>query len=176
MSAYVSIRQHTSAYVSMSAYVSIRQHTSAYVSIHPHTSAYVSIRQHTSAYSRCTRQKSHCACDCSCLPLHTSACVSIRLPSSAYASGVVGVRARVIADSIAAACCSLDILVPKLDFLVPKLRCVSTCALASRANLTAKYAIVHQRCWVHGRERDADCSAFRLVSMCTFLLVKQASN
>jgi hypothetical protein len=38
-----SIRQHTSAYVS------IRQHTSEYVSIRQHTSEYVSIRQHTSA-------------------------------------------------------------------------------------------------------------------------------
>ncbi len=56
-SAYVSIRQHTSAYVSISwgqadaiqhtsAYVSIRQHTTAYV-IRQHTSAYVSIRQHS---------------------------------------------------------------------------------------------------------------------------------
>jgi hypothetical protein len=56
--AYVSIRQHTSAYVSAcrcttcsvaesslhtSAYVSIRQHTSAYVSICQHMPAYVSI-------------------------------------------------------------------------------------------------------------------------------------
>jgi hypothetical protein len=60
-SAYVSIRQHTSAYLCRgggdahtSAYVSIRQHTSAYVSIpmqrrDVHTSAYVSIRQHTYA-------------------------------------------------------------------------------------------------------------------------------
>jgi hypothetical protein len=58
--AYVSIRQHTSAYklcesvlvcciLHTSAYVSIRQHTSAYVSIRQHTSAYVSIRQHASA-------------------------------------------------------------------------------------------------------------------------------
>jgi hypothetical protein len=56
--AYVSIRQHTSAYVVDHALVdhvyiyirsvSIRQHTSAYVSIRQHTSAYVSIRQHTS--------------------------------------------------------------------------------------------------------------------------------
>jgi hypothetical protein len=51
---YVSIRQHTSAYVSNTSayvsirqqYVSIRQHTSAYVS---NTSAYVSIRQHAYA-------------------------------------------------------------------------------------------------------------------------------
>jgi hypothetical protein len=69
MSAYVSIRQHTSLYVSIRdavgggggglgavqrgdevELVSIRQHTSAYVSIRQHTSAYVSIRQHTSAY------------------------------------------------------------------------------------------------------------------------------
>jgi hypothetical protein len=57
---YVSIRQHTSAYVSrirqhtsadltLAADLSIRQHTSAYVSIRQHTSAYVSMRQHTSA-------------------------------------------------------------------------------------------------------------------------------
>ncbi len=59
-SAYVSIRQNTSAYVVDVdgglglAYVSIRQHTSAYVSIRQNTSAYdsiraanVSIHQHT---------------------------------------------------------------------------------------------------------------------------------
>jgi hypothetical protein len=40
-SAYVSICQHMSAYVSI-------QHTSAYVSIRQNTSAYVSIRQHVS--------------------------------------------------------------------------------------------------------------------------------
>ncbi len=75
-SASVSIRQHTSAYVSIrqhmacecppkrkcaqalaraevqhtSAYVSIRQHPSASVSIRQHPSASVSIRQHPSAY------------------------------------------------------------------------------------------------------------------------------
>jgi hypothetical protein len=90
VSAYVSIRQHTSAYVSIrSAYVSIR--TSAYVSmrqiclpqceepperaprrasIRQHTSAYASIRQHASAYAS-IRQ-------------HTSAYVSIRQHTSAY--------------------------------------------------------------------------------------------
>ncbi len=63
-----SIRQYTSAHVvHTSAYVSIRQHTSAYVVLqqweHPlavnlfrthlrqHTSAYFSIRQHTSAFN-----------------------------------------------------------------------------------------------------------------------------
>jgi hypothetical protein len=77
VTAYVSIRQHTSAYVSIrqrmhmkrsqrirllrhrphvsihqhtSEYVSIRQHTSTYVSMRQHTPAYASIRQHTSAY------------------------------------------------------------------------------------------------------------------------------
>jgi hypothetical protein len=53
-SEYVSIRQHTAAYVSIrhdtAAHVSIRQHTSAHVSTRQHASAYVSIRQHTSAY------------------------------------------------------------------------------------------------------------------------------
>ncbi len=49
-SAYVSIRQHTSAYVSIPAVglgasaEATRQHTSAYVSIRQHTSAYVSMR------------------------------------------------------------------------------------------------------------------------------------
>jgi hypothetical protein len=79
--AYVSLRQHTSAYVSMLrdllyglcrwlAGTCTRQHTSAHVSsvsIRQHTSAYVSIRQHTS------RQ-------------HTSAYVSIRQHTSAYVS------------------------------------------------------------------------------------------
>ncbi len=82
-----SIRQHTSAYVSISqqrlGYVvddtsstrtSIRQHTSAYVSIRQHTSAYVSIRQHTSAYVS-IRQ-------------HTSAYVSIRQHTSAKYSTI----------------------------------------------------------------------------------------
>ena len=52
-SAYVSIRQHTSA--ESPSYVSIRQHTSAYVSgitfIRQDTSGYVRIRQHTSRQS-----------------------------------------------------------------------------------------------------------------------------
>ena len=55
--AYVSIRQHTSAYVSIrhtSAYVSIRhsirQDTSGYVRIRQDTSGYVRIRQDTSGY------------------------------------------------------------------------------------------------------------------------------
>jgi hypothetical protein len=47
--AYVSMRQHTSAYVSILAERVLQcstqlQHTSAYVSIRQHTSAYVSIR------------------------------------------------------------------------------------------------------------------------------------
>jgi hypothetical protein len=65
MTAYVSIRQHMSAYVSIRR---MRQHTSAYVSIlarlapisrgptrviRQHTSAYASIRQHTSAFATC---------------------------------------------------------------------------------------------------------------------------
>jgi hypothetical protein len=54
MSAYVSMRQHTSALEARAAGLapvngSIRQHMSAYVSIRQHTSAYISIRQHTSA-------------------------------------------------------------------------------------------------------------------------------
>jgi isocitrate/isopropylmalate dehydrogenase len=74
-SAYTSIRQHTSAYVSnfrthqlvKSSRVrkerracGARKHTSTYVSIRQHTSAYVSIRQHMSAYVsiRQTRMRS----------------------------------------------------------------------------------------------------------------------
>jgi hypothetical protein len=72
-SAYVSIRQHTSAYlcgkqtdgsggydakravcarerVEQVGVLGIREHASACVSIRHHTSAYISIRQHTSAY------------------------------------------------------------------------------------------------------------------------------
>ena len=90
LSAYVSLLQHTSAYVAYvrrrpSAYVSIRQrssdvsmrqHTSAYVSICQHTS--VSMRQHTSAYvsMRSTRLP-HPAHACQRLP------PSSRLPRSA---------------------------------------------------------------------------------------------
>ncbi len=83
-SAYVSIRQHTSAY----AYVSIRQHTSAYVSIRQHTSAYVlalgrsrpgSIRQHTSAYVSIA----HTPVDQRSLPVVFVAYVSIRQHTSA---------------------------------------------------------------------------------------------
>jgi hypothetical protein len=88
-SAYVIIRQHTSASMRprTSAYVSIRsQHTSAYAAYVswggagrgygaaprlPHASAYISIRQHGSTYVS-IRQ-------------HTSAYVSIRQHTSAYA-------------------------------------------------------------------------------------------
>jgi uncharacterized protein YcbX len=52
---HLSIRQHTSAYVSMRTQIVAMQQrrskdTSACVSIRQHSSAYVSIRQHTSAY------------------------------------------------------------------------------------------------------------------------------
>ena len=56
---YVSIRQHTSAYVSCAAPYICIHHTSAYVSIRQHTSAALhhtyayTIRQHTSAYVSC---------------------------------------------------------------------------------------------------------------------------
>jgi hypothetical protein len=84
-SAYVTIRQHTSASMRprTSAYVSIRsQHTSAYAAYVswggagrgygaaprlPHASAYVSIRQHTLAYVTIRGERRH-----------TSAYVSIR--------------------------------------------------------------------------------------------------
>jgi hypothetical protein len=89
--ANVSIRQHTSAYVSIpcAAYVSIRLHTSAYVSIRQHTSAYVA--QHTSAY---VSIRAPPALPCCCAQetrgaegsQHTSAYVSIRQHTSAYVS------------------------------------------------------------------------------------------
>ncbi len=103
--AYVSIRQHTSAYVSIrSNLISsplptvkvpyIRQHTyisqdtSAYVSIRQHTPAYVSIRQHTSAYGRISSPMLHM---CRHTVIHVSsyyksAYVSIRQHTSAYVS------------------------------------------------------------------------------------------
>jgi hypothetical protein len=118
------IRKHTSAYVQhtcahvsiracggVSAYVSIRQHTSAYASIRQHTSAYVSIRQHTSAYvsiracggAACVRifalaicastpRTNTCFRPQATLPAYvslrqpTSAYVSLRQPTSAYVS------------------------------------------------------------------------------------------
>jgi hypothetical protein len=100
MSACVSIRQHTSAYVSIrekcrqqtTAYVS--PNTSAYVNAYrpPATSAYVSIRQHTSAYvsireripaSRHARIRQHTSAYVR-IRQHTSAYVSIRPHTSAY--------------------------------------------------------------------------------------------
>jgi hypothetical protein len=101
--AYVSIRQHTSAYVSIrhilaststpvyanrwctehtSAHVSTRQHTSAYVSIRQPTSADVSRRQHTSAD---VSKRQHTSAYVS-IRQHTSAYVSIRQHTSAYVS------------------------------------------------------------------------------------------
>jgi hypothetical protein len=85
MSAYVSIRQHTSAYVSIrtSAYVSIRQHTSAYASIRQHTSArcpFISIRQHTQA---CVSIRQHTSTYVSKVPV-TPPCICQHM--SAYAS------------------------------------------------------------------------------------------
>ncbi len=62
-SAYVSIRQHTSAYVSIApawGAAPAAEHTSAYVSIRQHTSAYVSICQHTSAYVSACVGRSTC--------------------------------------------------------------------------------------------------------------------
>jgi hypothetical protein len=90
----------------LSAYVSIRRHTSAYVSIRQHTSAYASIRQHTSAYvsvtgeedsgaseaTGCGKPKGHTdsirqhASACVSIRQHTSADVSIRQHTSAYVS------------------------------------------------------------------------------------------
>jgi hypothetical protein len=100
-SSRISIRQHTSAYVSIRqrlrqeraplphasaaaagsapappAYVSIRQHTSAYVSIRQHTSAYVSIRQHTSAYVSIRQHTSAYAS----MRQHTCTCESANAP------------------------------------------------------------------------------------------------
>jgi hypothetical protein len=93
-SAYVSIRQHTSAdgcRTSAPPQVSaFGQHTSAYVSRCQHTSADVSIRQHTSAYvSRCQQTsadvsiRQQTSADVS-RRQHTSADVSIRQHTSAH--------------------------------------------------------------------------------------------
>jgi hypothetical protein len=87
-SAYVSIRQHTSAYVSSVDAAGTRQclvqhlHTSAYVSIRQHTSAYVSISQ----LSRSGREVSSVPCPAPVCRQHTSAYVSIRQHTSAYVS------------------------------------------------------------------------------------------
>jgi hypothetical protein len=111
-SAYVRIRPHTSACVSMrirqhaSAYVSIHlegaeederhqpKHTSAYVSIHPHTSAYVIIRKHTPW--GCGGGWAPPAQAYVSIRQHTSAYVSIRQHTSAY---TLRVRRRMSATS-----------------------------------------------------------------------------
>jgi hypothetical protein len=110
-SAYVSIRQHTSAASGLAAVAGCprRQHTSAYVSIRQHTQLQgwllwlaaraVSIRQHTSAYVSIRSFRAGC---CGWLPAplavsirqHTSAAsVSIRQHTSA-ASGLLWLAAR----------------------------------------------------------------------------------
>ncbi len=70
-SAYVSIRQHTSAYGRVTERRLHCHHTSAYVSIRQHTSAYASIRQHTSAYVDWAyvsiRRRVHCSWEHQCL-------------------------------------------------------------------------------------------------------------
>jgi hypothetical protein len=94
--AYVSIRQHTSAYVSQKRSSSVTASScasprAAYVSMRlQHTSAYVSIRQHTSAKSAAAAwQRPHApvrAQHSSFIRQHTSAYVSIRQHTSAYIS------------------------------------------------------------------------------------------
>jgi hypothetical protein len=108
--AYVSIRQHTSAYLWQrsaatrkprvlyakpalpSACACIRQHTSAYVStctyvsIRQRTSAYVSICQHMSAYVSIRQHLHIVALDSVSVRQHTSAYVSLRQRTSAYVS------------------------------------------------------------------------------------------
>jgi hypothetical protein len=86
--AYVGMRRHMSAYVSVRQQRRSRgvcpatgtppvcgQHTSAYVGIRRHTSLYVCIRRHTSAHA-----------DPDSIRQHTFAYVSIRRNTSAYVS------------------------------------------------------------------------------------------
>jgi hypothetical protein len=93
---YVSIRQHTSAFVSvcvcsmrrtddirMSTFVYVCQHTSAYVSIRQHTSAYVSICVGSMRRTDDTRMSTFVY-----VRQHTAAYVSIRQHTSAYALSV----------------------------------------------------------------------------------------
>jgi isocitrate/isopropylmalate dehydrogenase len=109
----VSIREHTSAYVSIRLLLECgdlllhvthhlaRQHTSAYVSIRQQTSAYASIRQHRDLLLHVTHHLAQCAHVRCCLVRllrqhasayvsiirqHTSAYVSIRQHTSAYVS------------------------------------------------------------------------------------------
>ncbi len=104
-----SIRQHTSAYVSMRQHTrSIRQLKPAYVRVPAlveeavvntsvreldapvptcqHTSAYVSIRQHTPAYASIAYANLMRPCPPVSKRQHTSAYVSIRQHTSAYVS------------------------------------------------------------------------------------------
>jgi hypothetical protein len=93
-----SIRQHTSAYVSIRQHTlkrqwerRRRQHTSAYVSIRQHTSAYVKEAVGEEEAYRAERpvRRTHVhAATCAYVSIrqHTSACVSIRQHTSAYVS------------------------------------------------------------------------------------------
>jgi hypothetical protein len=84
-----SIRQHTSAYVSIRQHTCVTctllvpQHTSAHANVRQHPSASISIHQHTSAYVSIRSCPPPCCAPC--MP-RTSAYVSIRQHTSAYAS------------------------------------------------------------------------------------------
>jgi hypothetical protein len=84
-SLFVSIRQHTPAYVSRSSSQSVVRHLLK-VGIRLHTTSYVSIRQHASTYvSRRSSQSASHLLKVS-IRHHTSAYVSIRQHTSAYVS------------------------------------------------------------------------------------------
>ncbi len=189
-SAYVSIRQHTSAYVSIrhlrasAPTCSIRQHTSAYVSIRQHTSAYVtcvqvlqpsayvSIRQHTSAYVTCVQVLQPSAYVS--IRQHTSAYVSIRQHTSAYVS-IRHLRSSAPALSL----CSLPPSPAAVAAPVP--RSLPAPAYVSIRQHTSAYVSIRQHtsaCCSCARSALAARTEQRLesVSICTFVLVKQKSK
>jgi hypothetical protein len=137
VSVYVSIRQHTSAYVRkgldanwhapaayVSVYVSIRQHTSAYASIRQHTPAFASIRQHTSAY------------------------VSTRQHTPAYAIAYVCIRQHTCANWHA----------PLAARLVARIRQHTSAYVSIRQHTSAYVSIRTTGCTPCGSPRELACS------------------
>jgi hypothetical protein len=153
----------------MSAYVSLRQHTSAYVSIRQHTSEFVSIPAlppAITATAATAAAASGCFCVCCCIRQHTSAYVGIRQHTSAGRLWLF-----------------LCLLLPWSFEVRSRLRslCQHTSAYVSIRQHPSVSVSIRQHTSasvsIRSREYIVNLEAPRSssgVSMCTFVLAKQA--